>query len=211
MIIGMSGYNIQAILFDADGVTQLPGDFILYTEERYGWTEQQYQDFFHTLFTKDSYKEALRGDADFIDVLADNLDEFDCDCNAGDFMYEWLHRNIVIDEELWRHIGKLRSNGTKCYLASNQEKRRAQYIRNDLGYERHFDRLFFSCELGVLKPLPDYFKKILEAISIPPTEVLFFDDYEDSVVTAESLGIKAEVYKDYSTYLEVIEGYGLLK
>ena len=84
----MSDYNIQAILFDADGVTQFPGDFNQYTEERYGWTEQQYQDFFQGLFTKDSYKEALRGDADFIDVLNENLAEFNCDCDAGNFMHE---------------------------------------------------------------------------------------------------------------------------
>jgi putative hydrolase of the HAD superfamily len=207
----MSSSNIQAVLFDADGVTQLTGDFLRYMEEQYGWSEEKYDEFFHVLFRKDGYKESLKGNVDFITVLAENLAEFECDCNAGDFMYEWLHRNIVIDEEMWRNIGKLRSNGTKCYLASNQEKRRAHYIRNDLGYERHFDGLFFSCELGVLKPLPSYFKKILEAIRIPPVNVLFFDDYEDSVITAESLGIKAEVYKDYSTYLEVIEGYGLLK
>ena len=206
----MSGYNIQAILFDADGVTQFPGDFNQYTEERYGWTEQQYQDFFQGLFTKDSYKEALRGDADFIDVLNDNLAEFNCNCDAENFMYEWLHRNIVIDEELRRHIGKLRGSGIKCYLTSNQEKRRAHYIRNDLDYERHFDGLFFSCELGVLKPLSDYFKKILEIIRIPPVEILFFDDYEESVTTACSLVINAKVYKDYTTYLKVIEDYGLL-
>jgi putative hydrolase of the HAD superfamily len=205
----MSGYNIQVILFDADGVTQLPGDFNRYAEERYGWTEQQYQDFFHMLFRKDSYKEALRGNIDFIPVLAENLAEFGCDTDANDFMQEWMHRNIIIDIDLWAHIRKLRRNGIRCYLASNQERRRAEYMRNDLGYSHHFDGLYFSCEIGELKPTTAYFRRIIEKIGIPPASMLFFDDYEDSVEKAGSLGIHAKVYESFTNYLTTLREYGL--
>jgi putative hydrolase of the HAD superfamily len=205
----VSGHDITVVLFDADGVTQLPGDFNQYTEKWYGWSEKEYQEFFHALFTKDDYKEALKGNIDFITVLARNLAEFDYDADAEDFMHEWLHRNIIINKNLWRHIEKLRRNGVKCYLASNQEKHRARYMKNDLGYDGHFDGLYFSCEIGALKPTAAYFNRLIEEIGIEPAKMLFFDDYEESVISAGRLGIKAEVYRDFTNYLKLIKHYGL--
>ena len=205
----MSARNIQAVLFDADGVTQLTGDFSRYMEEQYGWSEEKYDEFFHVLFRKDGYKEALKGNIDFIPVLADILAEFGGGIDAEDFMHQWLHRNIVIDIDLWEHIGKLRSNGTKCYLASNQERHRAKYMRNDLGYSHHFDGLYFSCEIGELKPTTAYFRTIIEKIGLPPDDMLFFDDYEDSVEKAKSLGIYAKVYENFTNYLTILREYGL--
>jgi putative hydrolase of the HAD superfamily len=201
--------TVTAMLFDADGVTQLPGDFNQYTEKRYGWTDKEYQEFFHALFTKDDYKEALKGNIDFITVLASNLAEFGCDADAEDFMHEWLHRNIIINKDLWRHIERLHRNGVKCYLASNQEKRRARYMKNDLGYDRHFDGLYFSCEIGALKPTAVYFNRLIEEIGIEPVKMLFFDDYEESVISAGRLGINAEVYRDFTNYLKLVKHYGL--
>ena len=62
--------------------------------------QEIYGEFFHVLFGKDEYKESLKGNVDFIPVLAENLVEFDCDVDAWDFLREWLHRNIIIDTEL---------------------------------------------------------------------------------------------------------------
>jgi putative hydrolase of the HAD superfamily len=204
-----SSCDIKAILFDADGVTQLPGNFDQYAAEQYGWSEQQYQDFFRVLFWCESYKGSLTGDNDFVLVLARKLSEFNCSANAEQFMYEWFHRNIIINTDLWQHIERLRRNGLRCYVTSNQEKHRAHYMTSILGYASHFDGLYFSYELGALKPSTAYFDKIVESIQIQPSNLLFFDDFEDHVVSARSFGMNAEVYRSYSDYLETVKNYKL--
>lgn len=101
-------------------------------------------------------------------------------------------------------VGALRASGVVVALATNQQAYRANYMTNALGYQRHFDKLLYSCELGHAKPSADYFASALTRVAIEPTATLFIDDSGANVSSARECGLGAEVF-------HVSEGIGRLR
>lgn len=60
-----------------------------------------------------------------------------------------------------------------------------------LGYADRFDELFVSALLGVAKPSPDYFRRVVEHLDADPATVLFIDDHEPNIHAARSVGLRA--------------------
>ncbi len=103
-----------------------------------------------------------------------------------------LWRTVQIDPEALALVDAVRAGGTPCYLASNQQDLRVGIMRHDLGYAAHVDGEFYSSELGVMKPDPAYFEKVLDAVGLPAAQLLFIDDNADNVAAARSVGLRAE-------------------
>lgn len=53
-----------------------------------------------------------------------------------------------------------------------------------------FDRLFVSSEIGLRKPDAEAFDFVMDAISVKPEELLFFDDSQENIDGAKQLGIQ---------------------
>jgi glucose-1-phosphatase len=62
-------------------------------------------------------------------------------------------------------------------------------------FPRLFQTVFASHLLGDAKPRVEAFKKVLNALSVSPEEVVFVDDSEVNVSGASQLGIKGIVFK----------------
>lgn len=58
-----------------------------------------------------------------------------------------------------------------------------------------FDRVFTSAEAGMRKPELDFYRHVLDQISIPGEGVTFVDDKEENVVAAKTLGIRGIVFE----------------
>ena len=56
---------------------------------------------------------------------------------------------------------------------------------------RAFHYNFPSHQVGKLKPDPDYFQHVLDAVGAPPARVLFLDDNAINVDAAAALGLHA--------------------
>jgi hypothetical protein len=56
-------------------------------------------------------------------------------------------------------------------------------------------RYLLACDLGVMKPEPEYFLRILRALDLPAHRVAFLDDHEANVAAARELGIRAATYE----------------
>ena len=63
-----------------------------------------------------------------------------------------------------------------------------------LGYSSCFDKEFYSCDLGFIKPDPRYFESILADLGQPASTMLFIDDQEANVVAARSVGLHGAVF-----------------
>ena len=101
---------------------------------------------------------------------------------------------IEVEPSVLDTISRVRSGGTSCYLASNQQQHRAKYMSETLGYHQLFDAEFYSCHLGHAKPSSSYFKVILDAIELEPQQALFLDDHDVNVAGAREGGIHASVF-----------------
>jgi FMN phosphatase YigB (HAD superfamily) len=59
---------------------------------------------------------------------------------------------------------------------------------------RGFDRLWTSHEMGLEKPDPEIYRKVIEATGYPASEHVFIDDLEVNVSAAISVGMKGIVH-----------------
>lgn len=74
-------------------------------------------------------------------------------------------------------------------------------------FPRLFQTVFASHLLGDAKPRLEAFKKVLNALSVSPEEVVFVDDSEVNVSGASQLGIKGIVFKSLESLHTELRNY----
>jgi putative hydrolase of the HAD superfamily len=177
-----------AVLFDADGVVQRP--------DRDWWSQltslvpSDGETFVADLMAAE--KPALLGKVDFRDALADVLRRWNSPASVEEALEPWSW--FVAEPEVIALIQSLRSAGIGCHLATNQHAYRRAIMQDERGYGAWFDQTFYSCDVGLAKPDPAYFRAILGSLGLPASSVLFIDDNVDNVAGAASVGLRAEVY-----------------
>jgi HAD superfamily hydrolase (TIGR01509 family) len=64
-------------------------------------------------------------------------------------------------------------------------------IERRLGLSRFLEWSFVSCLTGHRKPEPAAYRAVLDALGLPPEQLLFVDDREENCAGARALGIEA--------------------
>ena len=118
--------------------------------------------------------------------LAAVLEEWSLPVRVEDLLQVWQH--VVVDPGVLAAAKELREQGLVCALGTNQHRERAAYMRRELGYERVFDPIVISAEIGVAKPDPEFCRRALVRLGLPAAEVLFVDDVQANVDAARSVG-----------------------
>ncbi len=72
-----------------------------------------------------------------------------------------------------------------------------------------FDWLFFSCELGAVKPAPELFGRVLARLGCRAPDVLLVDDAARNVEGARAVGLSACLYRDPATLATELARHGL--
>lgn len=94
------------------------------------------------------------------------------------------------DPEIVYLIERLRERGLRLALLSNMPHDLAGLLRHS-PVLAPFESLFFSCDVGRVKPDSAFYAHALRELGIAPHEALFVDDKEENVLAAERLGIRA--------------------
>jgi HAD superfamily hydrolase (TIGR01509 family) len=79
------------------------------------------------------------------------------------------------------------------YVASNYPVW-IEDLRVRFGLDRRCEGIYASHQLGVRKPDPDFYRRLLEAVRLPPPTCLFVDDREVNCAAAEAAGMRAHVF-----------------
>lgn len=181
---------IKAILFDLDGVIIKDPIFSTVYAAEFGLTPENMIPF----FTKE-FQKCLIDEADLKEVLKPYLSAWKWEKSIDDLLAYWFTNHQDIDQATLALVEKLRSEGIKCYLATNQEKYRTNYIWNKLGLNKFFDGLFVSCQLRVKKPQGQFFTKITDKLQIAsPEEIILIDDTMSVVKEAQNFGLNTIYY-----------------
>jgi putative hydrolase of the HAD superfamily len=179
---------MQALLLDADGVVLKKGEYVSEKFSRdYGVPLEDI-----TAFFKGPFIDCQAGQKDLKEELEPYLEKWGWEDGVDSFLDYWFE-DVVVDEQVRKEIAALREKGVKCYMASNNERHRAQKIKNVLGDA--LDGYFFSADLKVRKNNPEYFTKISEALGIPPSELYFLDNDQGNVEAAKEAGLEASLYQ----------------
>jgi len=96
-----------------------------------------------------------------------------------------------LNQPLLAFINDLRSIIKVGYL-SNAENFFYPHIHQQL--KSNFDFGYCSWELGLEKPNPEIFKKVLALENLEPSQVLFIDDVEKNTASARSVGIETILF-----------------
>ncbi len=184
--------NIQAVLFDADGVLQHPVEGGREKVACLDGSAAPNQEFLADFL--EAEMPCLRGDADMADTIAEVLRKWDSPYSVEQAIE--THTKIVeMSPESIEVVRALRKSGVPAYLATNQHEYRARYMSEVFGYANVFDGEFYSCRLGAMKPDPSYFQSILKSLLIPAERLLFIDDRERNVAAAKSVGMRGVEYE----------------
>ena len=205
----MGMVKIEAVLFDADGVLQMPVEGGLEKVACLDGSATPNQEFLADFL--EAEMPCLKGEAEFAVTVAEVLKKWNSPFSVEQAIE--THTKIVeANPESIEVVRALRRSGVPAYLATNQHEYRARYMSDVFGYADVFDGEFYSCRLGYMKPDVGYFHTILESLPIPPECLLFIDDRERNVAAAQSVGIHGVEYDiadGVEALRDILRGYGL--
>lgn len=181
----------NVLIFDADGVLIEPWGFANTLDSQFGITRLQTREFF-----RDPFQSCLLGRASLTQVLPDYLDQWGWSSSPDAFVQLWLESENLPNLELLTLVEQLRETGNLCCVASNQEPVRARYIAQQMGFAERFDALFFSCDLGAIKPQLEFYRSIEQLLGVASDQVHFWDDSPQHVEGAGRAGWNAYLYEN---------------
>ncbi len=189
---------MKVVLFDADGVLTLSEEVfsVVYARSR-GLDSEPFKQFF-----RNDWKPIVTGKVDLKESIEANPDLWQWHGKTDDLLKYWFETEDVRNEELITVIRKLRKAGIPCYLATEQEKYRAEYMENVM-FKGLFDGYFVTAALGVSKNDPKFFELVVEKLeqnhrNVQPHDITFFDDSQSKVDAANAAGINGQLYKNVS-------------
>lgn len=191
----------RILLLDTDGVL-IPKEKYFstrYAEEK-GIPVQTLLPFF-----QGEFRRCQAGHCDMKEELAKHIAEWQWTGSVDEFLAYWFASEPDPSTLMLEAVADLRKAGVKCYIATDQERYRAQYLWNTVGLSEHFDGAFFSCDLKANKASLEFWEKTLALLGNPhPGEVTYFDDEEESVKAAASFGINARIFTDIEEVKEIV-------
>jgi putative hydrolase of the HAD superfamily len=179
---------IQAIVFDADGVlVKPPSWFVTRAHELYGVPKAEFMAFIHGEF-----KRCTTGELDLEVALVPLLERWRVPVSIPEFIQNWLEHENVLDLEMLEEIALLRAMRLPCFVGTNQERNRANFMRLEMGLQAATDGVFASCDLGARKPDQAFFDRLAERLNLDPARLLLIDDSHENVAGARAAGWCAE-------------------
>ncbi len=100
----------------------------------------------------------------------------------------WFENDSRLDQRLLDDLASLRATGTKLYLATNQEHRRADWLMQHPGFAGRFDGIFYSAALGHKKPSAAFFEIATQRADADPADIGFIDDAGKNIEAARQCG-----------------------
>ncbi len=192
----------RTILFDVDGV--IVHGFHARPERRRRWDTDMLRDlgidparFSEAFFSGRFERDVLTGRQSLVQALSDVLPSIGFHGSPMQLVDYWLRRDSELNLPLLDLIGDLRRAGAgPIHLATNQEHLRAFHLWSGLGLSAYFDDIFYAARLGVLKPAPEFFDRIEQAIGPQIEPPLFFDDSETVVDAACAYGWEGVLFEE---------------
>lgn len=193
--------NYKAILFDADGMTLISKRFSEQIQKDYGITWAKMKPFFDGPFV-----DCKLGKADLKKELAKVVGDWGWNGTVDELVSYWFGIGSTPNPEIVAIVKELRSRGVKCFLATNQEKYRAEYLRNVVGLKDIFDDLLVSSDLGHMKDEVAYFEEVYKRIGavVPKESALFIDHEEKNLKAAKEFGFEVYQYQDVEGFKEYV-------
>ena len=185
----------KAVIFDTDGMVVITDMFSVKYCDEYKVPYENILPFF-----KNEFQPCLIGKADLKEQIKPYLDKWGWEKSIEEFLEYWFQAEHHIDQRVIKTISQLRKSGIKCYLATNQEIYRTNYLKNEMGFKTVFDQIFSSAEIGFKKPQVEFFNVVIKEIGLDRNEIQFWDDTQKNVLAAKEAGFDAHLYTKFEEF-----------
>lgn len=106
-------------------------------------------------------------------------------------------------------IGRLRKAGFQLGFLSNNVLERADYLERKFQFKKDFHTGVFSFEAKCMKPDLEIYRRILEKMSLQPSETIYIDDKEKFLEPPKRLGMNVILYEDPQQLELSLTSFGL--
>lgn len=109
--------------------------------------------------------------------------------------YAWQGYAKEVPQRNLEVLQKLRAMGYRLLLLSNTNPYMMEWVSSPRfdgaghGIEYYMDACYLSYQMKVMKPDEDFFRRVLMAEQMPPSECLFVDDGPRNVAAASQVGL----------------------
>jgi putative hydrolase of the HAD superfamily len=143
------------------------------------------------LFPTNQWTNILVGNEDFERHLASVFAHHNVRISVDTFIDYWLSKDLNWYRDVLELFRELKSQGHQLYIATNQDKIRADFLRNLPEVQELFSGVFASSDLGFVKPNPDFFRSLKQKLGARNSPVAFVDDSVNNVKVAEEVGFSS--------------------
>lgn len=155
----------------------------------------------------DAFDKGTISEEDFFDNLKQLTQT---SSNIEKLKYAW--DAMLLDFPYYR-LDQLKKLKTKyrLFLLSNTNETHIKAFENDLfkqhgfqNLEPFFEKVYYSCRIGMRKPDKEIFEFVLEENDLLPHETFFIDDSPQHVEGANKIGIKSHLLEKNKEFYELL-------
>jgi putative hydrolase of the HAD superfamily len=141
-------------------------------------------------FFRKGWRDILTGKIDIEVALSAAIGELGWTLDAREVLRRWFEADFVVDYDVVDAVNGWAAEGVRLVLVTNQEHRRAAFLRERLGPLLPVSGFVYSAEVGFLKDDPRFYPAASELLGLPPHDpaVVFTDDSLKNVETAREYG-----------------------
>jgi putative hydrolase of the HAD superfamily len=184
---------VNVLALDIDGVLLDPGRGGLgpwprELESRFGVDADRLR----AAFFEPAWPDVIVGRRAIEPALAAALDELGWAMTVDQLLACWFEADLVLEPEVVDAATAWAAEGARLVLVTNQEHRRATFLRDRLGALLPISALAYSAALGLLKSDPAFYRAAAQTLGLDDHDtVVFVDDTLDNVEAARLYGWSA--------------------
>ena len=129
---------------------------------------------------------------------------------------EQIRMLIANDIKMWSSLNQpmvdwavtISRSGFKTGILSNIPFEIADVFK-EIDWVKGFTHNTWSCYLRLAKPDPAIYHHVVDALQVRPEEVLFLDDRQENVLSAEAVGLQGILFRDVHQLQDELKVRGL--
>lgn len=204
----MSERKYSAVVFDL-GQVLIPFDYKIFID-----AVNKHQQGLGESFVKkynenySVHRDFERGKISEKDFIAQMLDWLEHKITEDEFVRYWSGI-FTLNQDVISLLPKLKQH-YKLYLLSNTNSIHQKYGYQHYEFLKLFDKLFFSHEVGFVKPEEGIYRAVENYSKIPSEEHIFIDDIAEYVEASKQLGWDGIQFTGYDNLVAELKARGIL-
>jgi HAD superfamily hydrolase (TIGR01509 family) len=153
------------------------------------------------------YESGKQSDSEFREFLRSRLD-----LTISDLEFDEAFSALLLDfhEGVYEWLSTLKSTYHLILLSNTSSIHAERFTKVSLGPLGQnlfslFNQVYYSFEMGLVKPDPIIYHRVLTEQGFSPSQVLFFDDNLANINSAKSIGIDSYLIDPNRTFIQIQE------